>query len=48
VLDFTMQDATLALDSCNRFNLILPEAEHFGALDLTQDRSKELEKVEQE
>jgi len=46
VLDFTMREATLALDSCNRFNLILPEAKHFGALDLTQDRSHELEKVE--
>ncbi len=46
ILDFTMQEATLKLDTCNRFNLILPEAEHFGSLDLTQDRSQELEKVE--
>ncbi len=46
ILDFTLQEATLSLDSCNRFNLILPDAEHFGSLDLTQDRSHELEKVE--
>ncbi len=46
VLDFTMDSAELSLDSCNRFNLILPDAEHFGSLDLTQDRSHELEKVE--
>jgi len=46
VLDFTMDSAELSLDSCNRFNLILPDAEHFGSLDLTQDRSEELEKVE--
>ncbi len=46
VLDFTMDSAELSLDSCNRFTLILPDAEHFGSLDLTQDRSKELEKVE--
>ncbi len=46
ILDFTMDSAELSLDSCNRFNLILPDAEHFGSLDLTQDRSHELEKVE--
>jgi len=46
VLDFTIDSAELELDSCNRFNLILPDAEHFGSLDLTQDRSEELEKVE--
>ena len=46
VLDFTVDSAELSLDSCNRFNLILPDAEHFGSLDLTQDRSQELEKVE--
>jgi acetolactate decarboxylase len=47
VLEVGLQDAELQLDSCNRFNLILPEAEHFGSLDLTKDRSQELKKVEQ-
>jgi len=46
ILAFTLEKAGLALDVCNRFNLILPDAEHFGSLDLTQDRSEELEKVE--
>jgi len=41
-----MEEAELSLDSCNRFNMLLPEAEHFGSPDLTQDRSEQLEKVE--
>jgi len=47
ILDFTVEEALLTLDTCNRLNLILPEAEHFASLDLTQDRTHELEKVEQ-
>jgi len=46
ILDFTTGGGNLQLDTCNRFYMILPEQEHFSTLDLSQDRSKELEKVE--
>lgn len=46
VLDLTLQDAALQLDACNEFLLVLTEKENFSDLDLTQDRSHELEKVE--
>ncbi|MFA7369611.1 MAG: acetolactate decarboxylase [Kiritimatiellales bacterium] len=46
ILDFTTIGGTLRLDSCNRFYMVLTEEKQFSALDLSQDRSKELEKVE--
>jgi acetolactate decarboxylase len=46
ILDFTTTDGNLQLDTCNRFYMILPEQQQFSTLDLSQDRSKELEKVE--
>ena len=46
ILDFTTVGGNLQLDVCNRFYMILPEQEQFAALDLSQDRSQELEKVE--
>ncbi len=46
ILDFTTAGGILQLDTCNRFYMILPEQQKFSTLDLSQDRSKELEKVE--
>jgi len=46
VLELTLETASLQLDACNEFLLVLPEKETFGDLDLSQDRSHELEKVE--
>lgn len=46
ILDFKAIGGILQLDTCNRFYMILPEQQQFSTLDLSQDRSKELEKVE--
>ena len=46
VLDFTLKDAALQLDACNQFFLVLTDQKNFSNLDLSQDRSHELEKVE--
>ncbi len=46
ILDFAAASGNLQLDTCNRFYMILPEQQQFSTLDLSQDRSKELEKVE--
>jgi acetolactate decarboxylase len=46
ILDFKINDAELKLDTCNRFFMVLTEKAQFNALDLSQDRSAELEKVE--
>jgi len=46
ILDFTAADGNLQLDTCSRFYMILPEQQQFSTLDLSRDRSKELEKVE--
>lgn len=46
ILDFSSAGGNLQLDTCNRFYMILPEQQQFSTLDLSQDRSKELEKVE--
>jgi acetolactate decarboxylase len=46
ILDFSSVGGSLELDTCNRFYMILPEQQQFSTLDLSQDRSKELEKVE--
>ena len=46
ILGFTAAGGNLRLDTCDRFYMILPEQQQFSILDLSQDRSKELEKVE--
>jgi len=46
ILDFTTVGGNLQLDACNRFYMILPEQGQLASLDLSQDRSRELEKVE--
>jgi acetolactate decarboxylase len=47
VLDFRLQKGTVELDVCHEFFMVLPEGGgSFGQVDLGQDRSKELEKVE--
>ncbi len=46
VIDFTTGGGNLQLDTCNRFYMVLPEQDQFSKIDLSQDRSKELEKVE--
>ena len=46
ILGFTTVGGNLKLDACNRFYMILPDQKEFAALDLAQDRSAELEKVE--
>jgi acetolactate decarboxylase len=46
ILDFKAIGGALQIDTCNRFYMILPEQQQFSTLDLSQDRSKELEKVE--
>lgn len=46
VLDFTVDEATLKIDTINRFVLQLPEGGAFAAADLHRDRKTELERVE--
>lgn len=47
ILDFTMNSGKIQTDSCNCFYMILPEnSEDFGKIDLSIDRTKELEKAE--
>lgn len=46
VLDLTLENAALQLDACNEFMLVLTDHEDFSGLDLSKDRSQELEKVE--
>jgi len=47
VLEFTLEEGRAELDICNRFLMILPEDESdFAQMDLSLDRSKELEKSE--
>ncbi len=48
ILDFNTTGGTLQLDTCNQFFMVLTDHENFSDLDLSQDRSHELEKVEQE
>lgn len=47
ILDFTTVGGNLQFDVCNRFYMMLPDQDEFSVIDLTQDRSAELEKVEQ-
>lgn len=46
VLDFEMDSGVCEIDICNRLELILPDDESFRAIDLSGDKSKELEKAE--
>lgn len=46
ILDFTAIGGLLLLDTCNRFYMILPEKNQLSTLDLSKDRSIELERVE--
>lgn len=46
VLDFTTDKCLLQLDTCNRFYMMLTEQKQFAKLDLSKDRSAELERIE--
>lgn len=46
ILDFNAIEGSLKLDTCNQFSMVLTDQEHFSTLDLSKDRSIELEKVE--
>lgn len=46
VLGFTSTGGKLQIDVCNRFYMLLADQGQFAALDLSQDRSEELERVE--
>ena len=48
LLGFEMERGRCMVDVCNKFVLILPEnQETLKSVDLSKDRSKELERVEQ-
>jgi len=47
ILKFTLEEGTAEIDICNRFFMILPEGESdFSRMDLSRDRSKDLEQSE--
>jgi len=47
ILQFTLEEGIVEIDVCNRFVMILPEGNTgFGHLDLSRDRSKDLEQSE--
>ena len=46
VLDFTAGKVTVEIMEVHNFKMTLPENSDFGKVDLTKDRSQELEKVE--
>jgi len=47
VLEFSFDNGIVEIDVCNRFLLILPEDEgDFSRIDLSQDRSEELDEAE--
>lgn len=46
ILDFNIQQTRLELDACNQFSMVLTDQKSFNDLDLSKDRSQELEKVE--
>ena len=49
ILDFTVNEGNIEIDTCNRFLMLLPEeGSDFGRVDLSGDSSEELEKVEQD
>ena len=45
VLDFSIADGTIQADACNRFLMLLPESR--DSMDLSRDRSRELQQAEQ-
>ncbi len=48
ILDFEMEEGAVAIQTCDRFYMILPESSTgFNQVDLSKDRSKALRKVEQ-
>lgn len=49
VLSFKLQAGTAEIDKCNRFLMILPEeSSDFSRIDLTVDRSQDLDRAEKE
>jgi len=46
ILDFEMTEGLCRVDLCNKFLLILPENDSLKNIDLSQDKSAELHKVE--
>lgn len=46
VLDFTVEDVTMQMDTLHAFVLRLPHNDEFARMDLSRDRKHELEKVE--
>jgi len=47
ILDFEITEGWCKVDMCNKFLLILPENDSLKNIDLSQDKSAELHKVEQ-
>ena len=46
VLDLAFADLAAGLDECGTMTVVLPGSQAFGAVNLNQDRSRELERVE--
>jgi len=46
VLEFSIKNAEIQIQSINKFSMILPEDSEFGKVDLSKDRAEELHKVE--
>jgi acetolactate decarboxylase len=46
ILDFSVENATVELDSTSRFTMWLPEGDPYAGLDLGKDLSEELSRVE--
>lgn len=46
VLDLAFDDLSAWMDPCDSLSLVLPRSDAFGAVNLGQDRSRELERVE--
>jgi acetolactate decarboxylase len=47
ILDFELTEGSCKVDLCNKFLLLLPENDSLKDIDLSQDKSAELHKVEQ-
>jgi len=48
ILDFELIEGSCKVDLCNKFLLLLPENDSLKDIDLSQDKSAELHKVEQD
>jgi len=46
VLDVAFTDLPAALDACDTVTLVLPHGQSFGAVNLSQDRSRDLDRAE--